>query len=137
MTLVEFGFFKIQVSFMQPIENAHHSKTICKLVMMKIVHFRTGKEWKMVATVGDGGEEKSHRQPQPQGETMRTHDQRAKQHWAHVADDMFQWVAVDGNQTNRSCPFVMLFMNMFVQHWQMDHPKVKCKSNNNKLRWKA
>lgn len=90
---------------------------------MKIVGLRTGEKRQMVPRMRVQRAEYGQGEPQPCRRHVRSHNKHAQERWEEIRENVFDGVAVDGRHRNRSRPFVMLFVNIFVDMLAMKKPK--------------
>ena len=69
----------------------------------------------MVSTVSNRCGDESHTEPEPSCSDVRSHDDRSEQRSQQVTHDVFYRVSVDRYQANRGGPFMMPFVDVFVQ----------------------
>lgn len=53
---------------------------------------------------------------------MGAHDQWTQSCGEIVGDSLFQWVTVEGYNSNGSCPLVVCLVNMFVKKRMVEEP---------------
>lgn len=83
---------------------------------------RRGKKREVVARVVDGGADNDGCKPKPGHCEVRTSDDRTSYDGAKVYNVVLQGMTVDRSHAHWSCPFMVFFVNMFVQLWMVKEP---------------
>ena len=75
---------------------------------------RLGRQWQVVATVGDACADGYYNHPQPNCYHVTGHDCGTGHCWQDVDKHVFYGMAICGGQGERGRPFVVLLVNVFV-----------------------
>lgn len=81
---------------------------------MEVMSFRRGKKRKMISAVRDGSRDEGQDKKHDGRADVRAHEKWSGNGWHKVAEDVLDRVGVDGRDTDRSCPFVMHLVDMFI-----------------------
>lgn len=79
--------------------------------MVEIMRFIGGNEGKMIARVSDQSITSRKTHPEPNCRQMRSHQNRTSDDRSHIAHDVFNWMAIDGNYSKRCLPLMMDLVN--------------------------
>lgn len=73
MSLVGLGLLEHDVSPMEVVQHTQHTIALVELEMVVVVEFRRRQERKVVATVGDGGDDEGQGKPHGDGGQVGAH----------------------------------------------------------------